>query len=148
MFQKDARGILVPKTNTSSSAKAGKTAALYRTAKAAMLPLILLCKTVFAIFCAFRRKLSYDFWDLFWKKPKTLLTNPKLCVILTKQNTKLYRGVEQLVARRAHNPEVRWFKSPPRNQKQFHSRYNFGYGILLFSPKTTNFDGFGAFFLL
>ena len=27
-----------------------------------------------------------------------------------------YRGVEQLVARRAHNPEVRRFKSPPRNQ--------------------------------
>ena len=107
---------LIPKTNTSSSAKAGKTAALYRTAKAAMLPLILLCKTVFAIFCAFRRKLSYDFWELFWKKPKTLLTNPKLCGILTRQNTKPYRGVEQLVARRAHNPEVRWFKSPPRNQ--------------------------------
>ena len=29
----------------------------------------------------------------------------------------LYRGVEQLVARRAHNPEVVWFKSHPRNQK-------------------------------
>ena len=28
-----------------------------------------------------------------------------------------YRGVEQLVARRAHNPEVRRFKSPPRNQQ-------------------------------
>ena len=28
-----------------------------------------------------------------------------------------YRGVEQLVARRAHNPEVVWFKSHPRNQK-------------------------------
>ena len=108
----------LPKTNTSSSAKAGKTAALYRTAKAVMLFLILLCKTVFAIFCAFRRKLSYDFWELFWKKPKTLLTNPKLCVILTRQNTKPYRGVEQSVARRAHNPEVRWFKSPPRNQKR------------------------------
>ena len=26
-----------------------------------------------------------------------------------------YRGVEQLVARRAHNPEVVWFKSHPRN---------------------------------
>ena len=31
--------------------------------------------------------------------------------------TILYRGVEQLVARRAHNPEVVWFKSHPRNQK-------------------------------
>ena len=30
--------------------------------------------------------------------------------------TTIYRGVEQLVARRAHNPEVRRFKSPPRNQ--------------------------------
>ena len=28
----------------------------------------------------------------------------------------LYRGVEQLVARRAHNPKVAWFKSRPRNQ--------------------------------
>ena len=28
-----------------------------------------------------------------------------------------YRGVEQLVARRAHNPEVVWFKSHLRNQK-------------------------------
>ena len=32
--------------------------------------------------------------------------------------TILYRGVEQLVARRAHNPEVVWFKSHPRNQKE------------------------------
>ncbi len=30
---------------------------------------------------------------------------------------KQYRGVEQLVARRAHNPEVVWFKSHPRNQQ-------------------------------
>ena len=29
----------------------------------------------------------------------------------------IYRGVEQLVARRAHNPEVVWFKSHLRNQK-------------------------------
>ncbi len=28
----------------------------------------------------------------------------------------IYRGVEQLVARRAHNPEVVRFKSHPRNQ--------------------------------
>ena len=28
-----------------------------------------------------------------------------------------YRGVEQLVARRAHNPKVMWFKSLLRNQK-------------------------------
>ena len=27
-----------------------------------------------------------------------------------------YRGVEQLVARRAHNPKVMWFKSLLRNQ--------------------------------
>ena len=31
---------------------------------------------------------------------------------------KQYRGVEQLVARRAHNPEVVWFKSHPRNQNK------------------------------
>ena len=47
-----------------------------------------------------------------------------------------------LAARRAHNPKVMRFKSHLRNQKQFHSRYNFGYGILLFNPKTTDFDGF------
>ena len=29
----------------------------------------------------------------------------------------IYRGVEQLVARRAHNPEVVRFKSHPRNHK-------------------------------
>ena len=29
----------------------------------------------------------------------------------------IYRGVEQLVARRAHNPEAVWFKSHLRNQK-------------------------------
>ena len=29
-----------------------------------------------------------------------------------------HRGVEQLVARRAHNPEVVWFKSHPRNHKR------------------------------
>ncbi len=28
----------------------------------------------------------------------------------------IYRGVEQMVARRAHNPEVERFKSLPRNQ--------------------------------
>ena len=32
----------------------------------------------------------------------------------------IYRGVEQLVARRAHNPEVVRFKSHPRNQKENH----------------------------
>ena len=33
----------------------------------------------------------------------------------------LCRGVEQMVARRAHNPEVVRFKSHPRNQKERHS---------------------------
>ena len=32
----------------------------------------------------------------------------------------------------SHNPKVAWFKSRLRNQKRFHSRYNFGYGIFLF----------------
>ena len=66
-----------------------------------------------------------------------------------------YRGVEQLVARRAHNPEAVWFKSHLRNQKRFHSRYNFGYGILLyirkmpcFRPKTAHFCGFEGVFSL
>ena len=64
-----------------------------------------------------------------------------------------YRGVEQLVARRAHNPEAVWFKSHLRNQKRFHSRYNFGYGILLyvrkiprFCPFTAHFGGFEGVF--
>ena len=58
-----------------------------------------------------------------------------------------------LVARRAHNPKVAWFKSRLRNQKRFHSRYNFGYGILLyirktplFCPKTALFGGFEGVF--
>ena len=33
-----------------------------------------------------------------------MLTSPDVCVIIYKLNE--YRGVEQLVARRAHNPEV------------------------------------------
>ena len=44
-------------------------------------------------------------------------------------------------------------KSPPRNQKRFHSRYNFGYGILLyirkmpiFRPLTAIFGGFEGIF--
>ena len=57
----------------------------------------------------------------------------------------IYRGVEQLVARRAHNPEVRRFKSPPRNQKKtthsggfsFGSAFGGGRGLnLLTSGKT------------
>ena len=47
------------------------------------------------------------------------------------------------------------FKSHPRNQKRFHSRYNFGYGILLyirkmplFCPLTAHFGGSrGIFFI-
>ena len=63
------------------------------------------------------------------------------------------RGRAARLARRAHNPEVRRFKSPPRNQKRFHSRYNFGYGILLsirkmpyFCPFTAHFGGFEGVF--
>ena len=40
-----------------------------------------------------------------------------------------YRGVEQLVARRAHNPEVVRFKSHPRNQRKEHRPWN---GVLFF----------------
>ena len=54
--------------------------------------------------------------------------------------------MEQLVARRAHNPEVVRFKSHPRNQKRFHSRYNFGYGILLYIRKMPYFCPFTALF--
>ena len=51
-----------------------------------------------------------------------------------------------MVARRAHNPEVVRFKSHLRNQKRFHSRYNFGYGILLYMRKTADFCPFTARF--
>ena len=51
-----------------------------------------------------------------------------------------------MVARRAHNPKVVWFKSRPRNQKRFHSRYNFDYGILLYVRKTAHFRPFTAQF--
>ena len=40
-----------------------------------------------------------------------------------------YRGVEQLVARRAHNPEVVRFKSHPRNQRKEHHPTD---GVLFF----------------
>ena len=62
-------------------------------------------------------------------------------------------GWSSLVARRAHNPKVVRFKSHSRNQKRFHSRYNFGYGILLyirkmpiFRPKTAIFSSFEGVF--
>ena len=44
------------------------------------------------------------------------------------------------------NPEVVWFKSHLRNQKRFHSRYNFGYGILIYIRKTAHFRPFTAHF--
>ena len=44
------------------------------------------------------------------------------CYIIIKVK---YRGVEQLVARRAHNPEVVRFKSHPRNQKSVFSKTDF-----------------------
>ena len=36
--------------------------------------------------------------------------------------------------------------NPTRNQKRFHSRYNFGYGILLYMHKTAHFCPFTAQF--
>ena len=38
------------------------------------------------------------------------------------------------------------YKSHLRNQKRFHSRYNFGYGILFFIQKTPYFCPFTAHF--
>ena len=40
----------------------------------------------------------------------------------------------------------RAMKNPTRNQKRFHSRYNFGYGILLSIRKTPHFRPFTAYF--
>ena len=50
-----------------------------------------------------------------------------------------YRAVEQLVARRAHNPEVMRFKSHPRNQEAVPKKMHRGKpeifsGFLRFSP--------------
>ena len=46
------------------------------------------------------------------KSLKNCLTTFLYTSILIKHQC---RGVEQLVARRAHNPKVAWFKSRPRN---------------------------------
>ena len=42
-----------------------------------------------------------------------------------------------LAARRAHNPEVRWFKSPPRNHNRAIKK--------ILPRKTLDFQGFFAF---
>ena len=53
------------------------------------------------------------------KSAKKSLTNGFGCSIISKHSReRIYRGVEQLVARRAHNPEVVWFKSHPRNHSK------------------------------
>ena len=64
-----------------------------------------------------------------------------------------YSGVEQLAARRAHNPEAVGSSPTSATIKRFHSRYNFGYGILLyirkmprFRPLTAHFGGFEGIF--
>ena len=56
--------------------------------------------------------MSYNLTDV-----RGELTQPQNNYIILKHRMKrfIYRGVEQLVARRAHNPEVVWFKSHPRN---------------------------------
>ena len=48
-------------------------------------------------------------------RPHSPLTNPSPSDNIKKLKGR-YRGVEQMVARRAHNPEVVRFKSHPRNQ--------------------------------
>ena len=48
-------------------------------------------------------------------RPYSPLTNGLTSVTIERLKGR-YRGVEQLVARRAHNPEVVRFKSHPRNQ--------------------------------
>ena len=47
---------------------------------------------------------------------------------------------------RVGRPPLEATKSHPRNQKRFHSRYNFGYGILLYMRKTADFCPFIAHF--
>ncbi len=51
---------------------------------------------------------------------KTVLTIPLGCdtILRLTELSILYRRVEQLVARRAHNPEVVWFKSHPCTQRK------------------------------
>ena len=50
-------------------------------------------------------------------RPHSPLTNPSPSDNIKKLKGR-YRGVEQMVARRAHNPEVVRFKSHPRNQRK------------------------------
>ena len=45
------------------------------------------------------------------------VSGTKLCLFVFIFYIFIYRGVEQLVARRAHNPEVVRFKSHPRYQR-------------------------------
>ena len=49
-----------------------------------------------------------------------MLTSPDVCVIIYKLNE--YRGVEQLVARRAHNPEVVGSNPSPATIKDLKSQ--------------------------
>ena len=56
--------------------------------------------------------------------------------------TNQYRGVEQLVARRAHNPEVVWFKSFPRSHIVKPKKISW-----LRTPEISRFRGFFSRFL-
>ena len=55
----------------------------------------------------------------------------------------IYRGVEQLVARRAHNPEAVWFKSHLRNQTK-QSTVRKGGAFVLRTVKKRDLNGLGS----
>ena len=66
-----------------------------------------------------------------------MLTSPDACVIIYKLNE--YRGVEQLVARRAHNPEVVGSNPSPATTKVLKSQDFRTFSALMRSKSSADF---------
>ena len=88
----------------------------------------MICRRRCLSFFAFLKKIRHSaiiverFFRTFYEKSEIPIDKRHIMCYTTKaqKESTSYRGVEQLVARRAHNPEVRRFKSPPRNQQKTH----------------------------
>ena len=58
------------------------------------------------------------FWQIIAEKESEKgLTNEDTCVTISQHSASAYRGIEQLEARRAHNPEVGGSSPPPATKK-------------------------------
>ena len=66
-----------------------------------------------------------------------MLTSPDVCVIIYKLNE--YRGVEQLVARRTHNPEVVGSNPSPATIKVLKSQDFRTFSALMWSKSSAHF---------